>query len=792
MLTTIAAIVLSQESTALRISSDGDFVDNDSVPAGIRFSQYIPGTNKKWLGLTESGQVIGCFSPGVSNGRFLINQVPSHLAVTEITGSINAGAAMLEDGRVFWWTNIDPSNELSSPSTGTTTETYKSISMGSEFVIGVTSNGEVRYLGFEELISQLPDPPQGENFRVVRFDGQDRIYGLTEDGTVLCWGDYPPQWAQNPITTDWVNFHTAGNGTLAGIREDGSVYTYGDSVLTLGGSFSDIAGHTRRARLIGLRDDGSIVENTQSGGQVIEGAGRIKYISPACNYESSGQVDAWGCVAGEGFKAEPIPTNPSSINQRLSEELGPNTHLLLESGEYEIEESMFPSRCKHLIGSSKENCLIRLSSSDESRTISIENCSILIDKEFVYNSAIYFKNCDVTMASDESRFRRDYTSSDSSSLIYAVDCKFSGNTRHLVETNGSCVFEDCEFSNPLIFTGSGSVKLVRCTIESNQSIGLDSMVVTKKRSDNYSREAIYIDLFESEIDGMDAYRGTVLRSEDMTVKIKNASIKNCTSLLGTIWCDNTNLFIDGCQFDSNTSDIGADIYAQSGSWVSIRNSVFTSSYGTSSLSLPFSFAEITSSFFGYHEELWNPYAGLIFASDSYFCENLDGNEAFGSEFVDLGGNSISSDCSDFDCNQNGVIDDEEVSTGEALDCNQNGIPDSCDLDAAFENDCNSNQIPDSCEIADGLLDDCDTDGVPDVCTILDSPSQDSNNDGILDRCQCITDINGDGFTDFSDVLQVLSCWGDDLTDNCLSNDVTEDGRISFSDLIIMLSNFGPC
>ena len=111
---------------------------------------------------------------------------------------------------------------------------------------------------------------------------------------------------------------------------------------------------------------------------------------------------------------------------------------------------------------------------------------------------------------------------------------------------------------------------------------------------------------------------------------------------------------------------------------------------------------------------------------------------------------------------------------------------------SFESDCNSNQIPDSCEIADGLLDECDTDGVPDVCTILDSPSQDSNNDGILDRCQCITDINGDGFTDFSDVLQLLSCWGSDPTGACGFADVSDDGIIDFSDVLLMLNDFGPC
>ena len=46
----------------------------------------------------------------------------------------------------------------------------------------------------------------------------------------------------------------------------------------------------------------------------------------------------------------------------------------------------------------------------------------------------------------------------------------------------------------------------------------------------------------------------------------------------------------------------------------------------------------------------------------------------------------------------------------------------------------------------------------DVCEIVINPGIDANSDGIIDSCQCITDLNFDGATDFTDVVLLLSCW----------------------------------
>ncbi|MEY4943401.1 MAG: hypothetical protein RL254_1582 [Planctomycetota bacterium] len=100
---------------------------------------------------------------------------------------------------------------------------------------------------------------------------------------------------------------------------------------------------------------------------------------------------------------------------------------------------------------------------------------------------------------------------------------------------------------------------------------------------------------------------------------------------------------------------------------------------------------------------------------------------------------------EFDCNQNGLPDINDIASTPALDCNSNSRIDTCE---SGYNDCNSNSLPDSCDITSGTSADADSNGIPDSCQpdcnlnnlpdaweIATGRATDYNADGIPDTCQ---------------------------------------------------------
>jgi len=75
-----------------------------------------------------------------------------------------------------------------------------------------------------------------------------------------------------------------------------------------------------------------------------------------------------------------------------------------------------------------------------------------------------------------------------------------------------------------------------------------------------------------------------------------------------------------------------------------------------------------------------------------------------------------------DCNDNGILDLDEVLAAPSLDDNNNGIPDVC------EYDCNRNEVRDDWDIADETSEDCGGNGVPDEC------EPDDDQDGVINEC----------------------------------------------------------
>jgi hypothetical protein len=160
---------------------------------------------------------------------------------------------------------------------------------------------------------------------------------------------------------------------------------------------------------------------------------------------------------------------------------------------------------------------------------------------------------------------------------------------------------------------------------------------------------------------------------------------------------------------------------------------------------------------------------------------------------------------EFDCNNNGTGDSEDIADGTSDDCNDNSVPDECEPDCndngtadpcditnQTSGDCNGNIIPDECEAdfdGDGLIDACDpdsdNDGVPndaDDCpfTPLDTPVQDNG--------RPVGDTNGDCALDLTDYGRLQRCikngGPDTLVDSegCLETfDFDGDGYLDLDD-----------
>lgn len=162
--------------------------------------------------------------------------------------------------------------------------------------------------------------------------------------------------------------------------------------------------------------------------------------------------------------------------------------------------------------------------------------------------------------------------------------------------------------------------------------------------------------------------------------------------------------------------------------------------------------------------------------------------------LDRNSNSRLDACEE-DCDENGLPDFIEIEDGLTTDCDGDGQIDSCQIAAGGPHlDVNDDGILDACQ------DDCDEDGVPDVLQISSGLSEDLNENGILDVCEgglrVPGDCNADGMTDLSDPLCLLGhlFQGDPVSLPCDSElgsrtllDWQGDGLVDLSDAILMLT-----
>ncbi len=119
---------------------------------------------------------------------------------------------------------------------------------------------------------------------------------------------------------------------------------------------------------------------------------------------------------------------------------------------------------------------------------------------------------------------------------------------------------------------------------------------------------------------------------------------------------------------------------------------------------------------------------------------------------------------------NGEQDVYFLRIGE-YDCNDNGVADVDDIANLTSADCNGNTIPDECEIAAGT-------------------AADSNGNGTLDLCDCAAaDLDGSGDVGINDFLELLAAWGSDPGG---PPDLDGDGDVGIEDFLALIALWGPC
>ncbi|UCC43862.1 MAG: thrombospondin type 3 repeat-containing protein [Candidatus Zixiibacteriota bacterium] len=134
-------------------------------------------------------------------------------------------------------------------------------------------------------------------------------------------------------------------------------------------------------------------------------------------------------------------------------------------------------------------------------------------------------------------------------------------------------------------------------------------------------------------------------------------------------------------------------------------------------------------------------------------------------------------CHWYDCNDNGVEDDVDISEGFSLDVNSNGIPDECE-------DCNTNGILDPQDILNGMPDvngngipdecepDCNDNSVPDEWEVVTDAAPDLDGNNVPDECD--PDCNGNGRLDWDEILSALVVGSDIDVDRNGIIDMCED------------------
>ena len=813
MLTNLTAVLLCQNAGHV-FSMQPDFKDSRFTNSGLLVQQA---SEYNGLLLTDKGEVL----PLGSNGAQYQLRIPQERAYKYVSGNTRFGAAIDEFGDLhYWWGSLAGLDQPTETLSGLPLDTYRveqgpfaKVDADDRCLIAMREDGTLFFFDDEDQDLDLPTAIQVIDCDIEAYvsGGDSGIHGalITTAGEVITFG-YGPRAEESgffngPQGDGFTSLAITERFGFA-LRQDGTVWKWAgfnsEAPNPISGSYRSIREHEDSTDAAGIRSNGTV------DWRLDEEPG------PNCTTCPSESEVVLEIATYGGYQVIMSPdqnqfqANDSDL-QTIISQTKPHDIISLDPGTYAYEYDGDSEWTNTLIGAGIDETVIEFTNNCYPFTIKnatvvfksgitdpgpydrfsiqrslFENCKIINElpsgMNVIVSDYVEFDNCQFTNWGPSSSFYDGH-------IIYS-NCS-------AIENLPGCALDSVEYAYPrrcLVFKNCASETFLTTSPESGLITILTGDIVNLPGTTLRNAEGVLGSFIHVR------KRGN-LQSEETGSLIRSGKFENGNAVYGGAVYSKNPIQIVGSTFISNSASHGGAVYMTEQMSLSNKSDLIECSFlnNTSDdgacIKSAQQYVNVDQCYFSGHESaMFGSIKSVFLVADSIFCENSSSSLQDEYDVVDLGNNVFDPNCQTFDCNSNGILDIDELATGEGLDCNANGVLDDCDIASSFESDCNSNQIPDSCEIADGLLDDCDTDGVPDVCTILDSPSQDSNNDGILDRCQCITDINGDGFTDFSDVLQLLSCWGSDPTGVCGFADVSDDGIIDFSDVLLMLNDFGPC
>ena len=678
-------------------------------------------------------------------------------------------------------------------------------------IIALKTNGQFTYLTTDGIPSfTVPSGNKWNQFYVSRRTTSSNAHGISaldELGFIHCWktdGDTQAEFLSPPGGGGFikvvVGYSCGGECGFVGValHENGDVYMWGieGSSERIATGYIDVGIGIDPPRIFGQRQDGTadwdLLNNSQT---YPEDIAVIKVL------------DAYGRCIFEP-PATPYTATPGTFTEVI-ENANDYDEIQISEGLYDL--SKLAAQYKSLtISGSGSGCQLKLPSiSSESFNLSLtfRDCEVLLDdSDQVKLESAEFYNCIFKSVSGENDLELPLIIGEFDNHFSFYNCDFS-------QLNSSRPF--CR-SNWLRFEGSDLSPL---------NLYLDGF-------------DCWVDLKDCEFNNLvntEPYRGAVtVDTYRVTLNLNGTTFNNCSGARGGAICvlNSQNFSFPRCwilggSFESNTAIFGGAIYSAH-SYMRVTGSTFKNNLGSTGTSVHITsidglfstfpcvmsecsvvssyenFAsEISTTatdlaitktvFSGRHgdpENLFKSDKSIYFISDSVFCQSISTFDSV--PVVDLGGNMFEDSCDQVDCNSNGQIDSEEIESGSAVDCDFNGILDSCELANNPSLDCDQSGTLDSCDVENGTLSDCNQNQIGDSCEIAENPTLDANDDGVIDSCQCITDINQDGVTDFTDIVQLLSCWEQEVDGVCAFADVDQDDAIGFGDLLLVLSGFGPC